>query len=199
MAQDGGGQDLMGYEALAQEALRGVVKAALKRAAGPGGVPGAHHFYISFKTQAPGVSIPPDLVEKYPDEMTIVLQHQFWDLAPGETFFSITLRFGGQPKRLSMPYGAVTRFYDPSVQFLLQFEATSEANEPSAPAAELVSLRPRKGSATEPRTLPAPKKATETKTTPKAVETPTGDPTPSDDGPKSDGPKIVSLDKFRKK
>jgi hypothetical protein len=199
MAQDGGGQDLMGYEALAQEALRGVVKAALKRAAGPGGVPGAHHFYISFKTQAPGVSIPPDLVEKYPDEMTIVLQHQFWDLAPGETFFSITLRFGGQPKRLSMPYGAVTRFYDPSVQFLLQFEATSEAHEPSTPAAELVSLRPRKDPATEPRALPAPKKPTEAKTTPKAVETPKREPTPSDDGPKSDGPKIVSLDKFRKK
>jgi hypothetical protein len=199
MAQDGGGQDLMGYEALAQEALRGVVKAALKRAAGPGGVPGAHHFYISFKTQAPGVSIPPDLVEKYPDEMTIVLQHQFWDLAPGETFFSITLRFGGQPKRLSMPYGAVTRFYDPSVQFLLQFEATTEASEPSGPAAELVSLRPRKESASEPRALPAPKKPAEAKTTPKAIDALKGDPTPSDDGPKSDGPKIVSLDKFRKK
>jgi hypothetical protein len=204
MAQDGGGQDLMGYEALAQEALRGVVKAALKRAAGPGGVPGAHHFYISFKTQAPGVSIPPDLVEKYPDEMTIVLQHQFWDLAPGETFFSITLRFGGQPKRLSMPYGAVTRFYDPSVQFLLQFEAQTEANEPSAPQAELVSLRPRKDQAPEPRALPAPKKPAEIKTTPKAVQPPKGDPTPPDDAPppggaKSDSPKIVSLDKFRKK
>jgi hypothetical protein len=204
MAQDGGGQDLMGYEALAQEALRGVVKAALKRAAGPGGVPGAHHFYISFKTQAPGVSIPPDLVEKYPDEMTIVLQHQFWDLAPGETFFSITLRFGGQPKRLSMPYGAVTRFYDPSVQFLLQFEAATEANEPSAPPAELVSLRPRKESPPEPRALPAPKKPVDIKTTQKAVERPKSDPTPPDDAPpsggaKSDSPKIVSLDKFRKK
>jgi hypothetical protein len=200
MAQDGGGQDLMGYEALAQEALRGVVKAALKRAAGPGGVPGAHHFYISFKTQAPGVSIPPDLVEKYPDEMTIVLQHQFWDLAPGETFFSITLRFGGQPKRLSMPYGAVTRFYDPSVQFLLQFEPTNEVGEPSA---ELVSLRPRKDPAPEPpRALPAPKKPVDAKTTPRAVDSPTalkGDPSPPGDGPKPDGPKIVSLDKFRKK
>ncbi len=101
MAQDGGGQDEMGYEALAQEALRGVVKAALKRAAGPGGLPGAHHFFISFSTRAPGVSIPPELVEKYPDEMTIVLQHQYWDLAPGETVFSMTLRFGGQPKKLT--------------------------------------------------------------------------------------------------
>lgn len=113
----------MQYEAMAQEALRGVVKAALKKAAAPGGLPGAHHFYITFKTKAPGVSGPMDLLSKYPDEMTIVLQHQYWDLAPGETFFSVTLRFGGQPKRLSVPYAAVTRFYDPSVQFLLQFEA----------------------------------------------------------------------------
>ena len=123
MAQDPNVEDQMHYEAMAQDALRGVVKAALKRAASPAGLPGAHHFYITFKTEAPGVSGPPDLLGKYPDEMTIVLQHQFWDLAPGETFFAVTLRFGGQPKRLSVPYAAVTRFYDPSVQFLLQFEA----------------------------------------------------------------------------
>jgi hypothetical protein len=137
MAQDPPAQDLMHYEAMAQEALRGVVKAALKRAAGEG-LPGAHHFYITFKTDAPGVSGPTDLLAKYPDEMTIVLQHQYWDLAPGETFFSVTLQFSGQPKRLSIPYAAVTRFYDPSVQFLLQFEAPAsapgEARQPGAPA-----------------------------------------------------------------
>jgi len=116
-------QDLMRYDAMAQDALRGVVKAALKRAAAPGGLPGAHHFYITFKTEAPGVSGPIDILGKYPDEMTIVLQHQYWDLAPGETFFTVTLKFGGDPKKLSIPYAAVTRFYDPSVQFLLQFEA----------------------------------------------------------------------------
>ncbi len=116
-------QDLMRYDAMAQDALRGVVKAALKRAAAPGGLPGAHHFYITFKTEAPGVSGPPDILGKYPDEMTIVLQHQYWDLAPGETFFTVTLKFGGEPQKLSIPYAAVTRFYDPSVQFLLQFEA----------------------------------------------------------------------------
>ena len=140
MAQDPPAQDQMNYEAMAQEALRGVVKAALKRAAAPEGLPGAHHFYITFKTDAAGVSGPPDLLSKYPDEMTIVLQHQYWDLAPGETFFSVTLQFGGQPKRLSVPYGAVTRFYDPSVQFLLQFEAPpagpGEAKGLPAPAAE---------------------------------------------------------------
>jgi hypothetical protein len=83
MAQDPPAQDLMRYEAMAQDALRGVVKTALKRAAAPEGLPGAHHFYITFKTDAPGVSGPPDLLGKYPDEMTIVLQHQYWDLAPG--------------------------------------------------------------------------------------------------------------------
>jgi len=78
-----------------------------------------------------------DLLSKYPDEMTIVLQHQFWDLAPGETFFSVTLKFGGQPKALSVPYAALTRFYDPSVQFLLQFEATPSVEaEPAAAAPE---------------------------------------------------------------
>jgi uncharacterized protein len=133
MAQDPPAQDQMHYEAMAQEALRGVVKSALKRAAAPDGLPGAHHFYITFKTEAPGVSGPNDLLGKYPDEMTIVLQHQYWDLAPGETFFSVTLKFGGQPKRLSVPYAAVTRFYDPSVQFLLQFEGAGGATVTDAP------------------------------------------------------------------
>ena len=178
MTQDRNDRDQMGYEALAQEALRGVVKAALKRAAGPGGLPGAHHFYVTFKTRAPGVSIPPELVEKYPDEMTIVVQHQFWDLAPGETFFSVTLRFGGQPKRLSMPYQAVTRFYDPSVQFLLQFEPPE--GEMAPPTAELLPLR-----------RPEP-----VETAPPSSE---NEGEPEDPKPEGDGPKIVSLDKFRKK
>lgn len=129
MAQDPPVEDLMNYDAMAQEALRGVVKSALRKATLPGGLPGAHHLYITFKTRAPGVTGPADLLSKYPDEMTIVLQHQFWDLAPGETFFSVTLKFGGQPKALSVPYAALTRFYDPSVQFLLQFEATPAVEE----------------------------------------------------------------------
>jgi hypothetical protein len=159
----------MRYEAMAQDALRGVVKTALKRAAAPEGLPGAHHFYITFKTDAPGVSGPPDLLGKYPDEMTIVLQHQYWDLAPGETFFSVTLQFGGQPKRLSIPYAAVTRFYDPSVQFLLQFEAP--------PAA-----------ASDSKALPAP---------PSVVAT--GEDAESSAEPETGEAKIVSLDQFRKK
>jgi hypothetical protein len=134
MAEDTPTEDLMQYEAMAQEALRGVIKAALRKVAH--GMPGAHHFYVTFKTQAAGVEGPGELLGKYPDEMTIVLQHQYWDLAAGETFFSVMLKFGGQPRKLSIPYSAITRFYDPSVQFLLQFEAQdSEAeDEPEAEA-----------------------------------------------------------------
>ena len=170
MAQDETPQDLMHYEAMAQEALRGVVRAALRRAASPEGLPGAHHFYITFKTGAPGVSAPTDLLAKYPDEMTIVLQHQYKDLAPGETFFTVTLKFGGQPKRLVVPYAAVTRFYDPSVQFLLQFE-------PTPPVEAEIEVAP----------LPAPKPS-RAKKTPAAAQD-AGD----------DEPKVVSLDQFRKK
>jgi hypothetical protein len=169
MAQDPPAPDLMNYEALAQDALRGVAKAALKRAAAPEGLPGSHHFYITFKTEAAGVSGPQDLLSKYPDEMTIVLQHQYRDLAPGETFFSVTLQFGGQPKRLSVPYAAITRFYDPSVQFLLQFETPATATPAGVDA---------KG-------LPAPPAA---KAEPETA--------PEKEGGEA---KIVSLDQFRKK
>lgn len=134
MAQDKPPQDLMHYEQMAHEALRGVVRAALKRAASPAGLPGDHHFYITFKTRAPGVSGPPDILAQYPDEMSIVLQHEFWDLAPGETFFSVTLKFSGQEKRLSIPYAAVTRFVDPSVGFGLDFEVTTHAEPAGLPA-----------------------------------------------------------------
>jgi len=161
MADDAPPIDEMLYERLAQDALRGVIRAALERAASPGGIPGAHHFYITFKTRAPGVSVPPDVVAKYPDEMTVVLQHQYWDLSVEHDLFSVMLKFGGMPKVLTVPYAAVTRFYDPSVQFLLQFEAPEIVAEPVAE-------------------LPAPKRT---------------EPAPSGD----DGPKVVSLDQFRKK
>ena len=181
MAQERNEQDQMHYEALAQEALRGVVKAALKRAASPGGLPGAHHFYITFKTRAPGVSAPPELAERYPDEMTIVLQHQYWDLAPGETFFAVTLKFGGQPKKLSVPYAAVTRFYDPSVQFLLQFEAPESEAGAVSTAPEVLPTRPRKST-------PHPVEVDQSDAEEAAAEALRGE-----------EPKIVSLDQFRKK
>jgi hypothetical protein len=136
MAGENKPTDLMGYEALQQEALRGIVRTVLKRAADKG-LPGNHHFFITFKTRAPGVSAPRDLLEQYPDEMMIVLQHQFWDLAPGETYFSVTLRFGGQPKTLSVPYAAITQFVDPAAEYRLQFSVPEmPAPPPSLPAAE---------------------------------------------------------------
>lgn len=121
MAKDDKPKDLIGYDSLQQEALRGVVRGALDRAATARGLPGDHHFYLSFRTDFPGVVIPAELVTRYPEEMTIVLQNQFWDLSPGETSFSVTLQFSGQPKSMTIPYVAMTRFYDPSVQYLLQF------------------------------------------------------------------------------
>jgi hypothetical protein len=160
MAKDEKPSDLMGYAALQQQAMLGVVKAALTRAASPRGLPGQHHFYISFGTGLPGVELPDDLRARYPDEMTIVLQNQFWDLSPGDSGFSVTLQFSGQPKALSIPYAAITRFYDPSVQYLIQFT-------PPAPAP----------SATTPQIAPPAKRPAAT----------------------DEGPKIVSLEQFRKK
>lgn len=121
MAKDEMPKDLMDYEALQQDALRGVIRSSLVRASTGNGLPGKHHFFISFRTLAAGVSIPAELQARYPDEMTIVLQNQYWDLKAGETAFSVTLQFNGQPKNLSIPYAAVSRFYDPSVQYMLQF------------------------------------------------------------------------------
>ena len=159
--------DDMQYEQLAQDALRGVIKAAMQRAASPEGIPGAHHFYITFKTRAQGVVIPSDVSSKYPDEMTIVLQHQYWDLEVVDTHFTVTLKFGGLPKVLTIPYSAILRFYDPSVQFMLQFD------EPETVEAEIAPLSP---PARDPDAAPV---------------------VSEDDG--ESGPKVVSLDQFRKK
>jgi hypothetical protein len=135
MAKDERPNDEIDYEGLQQAALRGVIRATLEMAASPAGLPGEHHLYISFRTNAAGVSLPPDLRARYPDDMTIVLQNQYWDLNPGESAFSVTLQFNGQPKSLSIPYAAVTRFYDPSVQFLLHFSPPAPAPPPEPPMA----------------------------------------------------------------
>jgi hypothetical protein len=105
-----------------QDALRSVVRAALQEAANPRGLPGKHHFYITFRTHAPGVVIPDHLRARYPDEMTIVLEHQFWDLEVYADRFRVILKFSGQPHPITIPLKAVTRFFDPSVKFGLQFE-----------------------------------------------------------------------------
>jgi hypothetical protein len=117
-------QDLYQYEQMVERALRGVVREAIERAAREG-LRGAHHFYIGFATQAQGVVIPEQLHKRYPEEMTIVLQHQFWDLEVGKDSFSITLSFQKQLERLVIPFAAVRNFADPSVNFALEF-ATPE-------------------------------------------------------------------------
>ncbi|GAB4525329.1 MAG: ClpXP protease specificity-enhancing factor SspB [Parvularculaceae bacterium] len=110
------------YGALTQTALKGVVRAALARTAELGAAPGGHHFYITFATRAPGVQIADFLIEQYPEEMTIVLQHQFWDLEVDDEKFSVLLKFRGKPERLVIPFRAISKFFDPEAQFGLQFD-----------------------------------------------------------------------------
>jgi len=123
-------EDLMRYDMLAQEALKGVVRRAL-RIARDQGLPGEHHFYISFRTGAPGVDISPKLKAQYPEEMTIVLQHQFWNLEVSEERFSVDLTFNKIPEKLVVPFSAVQGFFDPSVQFGLQFQVDGAAAKPA--------------------------------------------------------------------
>ena len=124
-------QDLFDYPQMVETALRGVVREALAHTAREG-LRGAHHFYVSFRTDAAGVVLPDYLLAKYPDEMTIVLQNQFWGLEVHDQDFSVTLSFQNRPEQLTIPFAAVTSFADPSVKFGLQF-ATAETSAPEAP------------------------------------------------------------------
>jgi uncharacterized protein len=126
-------QDLFDYPKMVESALRGVMREALARTAREG-LPGDHHFYVTFRTHAPGVAMPSHLLSKFPDEMTIVLQHQFRALEVGEDAFSVNLSFQSRSERLRIPFTAVTTFADPSVNFGLQFEV------PTAPPAEVTAL-----------------------------------------------------------
>jgi hypothetical protein len=146
-------QDLYQYEKMVERALRGVVREALERAAREG-LRGAHHFYIGFATDAPGVEIPESLRARYPQEMTIVLQHQFWDLDIGEDGFAVTLSFQKQLERLVIPFAAVRSFADPSVNFVLQFESPAEqpARAAGVPAPIPAPATPAEPSADKPQT-----------------------------------------------
>lgn len=138
---DGAPDSLIPYDEIVQEALRAVVGRVLGSVA-DGGLPGEHHFYITFKTQATGVDIPQRLIERFPDEMTIVLQNRYWDLVVDDEKFSVGLSFNQVPSKLLIPYSAVTGFHDPAVNFELRFQAsdggedeTPEAGENDGPAA----------------------------------------------------------------
>ncbi|WP_439573336.1 SspB family protein [Phreatobacter sp.] len=184
--------DLIRYDILAQEALRGVVRRVLVDVVRDG-LPGDHHFYITFDTRAPGVRLSNRMREKYPEDMTIVLQHQFWDLIVTEHTFEVGLAFGGIPERLLVPFDAVKGFFDPSVQFGLQFEVASAEAAGTEAAGETEAAPP---VAPLPRPRPA---EVQGEPRPDEARKPTAVPSvPSEPAP-AGGAEVVSLDKFRKK
>jgi hypothetical protein len=205
--------DHIRYDLLTQQALRGVVRNVLAETAKKKVLPGDHHFYISFDTRAEGVRLSDRLKAQYPEQMTIILQHQFWDLKVSDEGFEVGLSFGGVPERLVVPFAAIKGFFDPSVQFGLQFEEVTDSEEANSGAAgetgkdkpaskkKLPPAPPVIAPVVSPPTpLPAvpgplavktekpdePKKA-ETGKTPDQPDKPTG------------GGEVVRLDRFRKK
>jgi hypothetical protein len=198
--------DLIRYDLLAQDALRGVVRKVLSEVA-KGGLPGEHHFFIAFDTRASGVKISSRMRAKYPEEMTIVLQHQFWDLDVGEDTFSVGLSFGGVAEKLVIPFSAIKGFHDPSVPFGLQFETITEAQAAPAAAANeagdtatIGDRRPApRGAASEPEETP---KAAPARARKKEAAEPVRKPDKDEKESGKDAPggaQVVSLDKFRKK
>jgi hypothetical protein len=123
---------LIPYDEIVQEALRAVVGRVLGEVETSGTLPGEHHFYITFKTGAAGVDIPKHLTERFPDEMTIVIQNRFWDLKVGEDGFEVGLSFNQAPAKLVIPFSAITGFVDPAVNFALQFQAQADESGPQA-------------------------------------------------------------------
>jgi len=189
------------YDLLAQNALRGVVRTVLAEAARKG-LPGDHHLYVTFHTQAPGVRISPRLREKYPEEMTIVFQHQFWDLIVSEIAFEVGMAFGGVAEKLVIPFDAIKSFFDPSVQFGLQFELAGEKQaEGEKPEESTGKAPPTRESESKPksprRSRPVSVPAISEQAQP-AEDVDTSGATPDPDTPSS-GAEVVRLDRFRKK
>lgn len=162
-------KDYIGYQGLLDAALRGVVRDALHRIEKQGLI-GNHHFYLTFKTGFPGVDIPSFLSEQYPDEMTIILQHQFWGLKVRDDSFEVALTFKKLPATLSIPYAALTKFFDPGVPFGLEFKTAETEGKPAPVLA-----------------APEPAPKAEAPAASPAAEKPAGD------------AEVVSLDSFRKK
>jgi hypothetical protein len=183
--------DHIRYDLLTQEAMRGVVRRVLKDAAAKG-LAGEHHFFISFSTHAPGVKLSPRLQAQYAEEMTIVLQHQFWDLSVTDDVFEVGLSFNGIPERLTIPLAAIKGFFDPSVNFGLQFaqgrSASDETTAQLAPSTEKPvadeSQKPAVTNDSRRKTLPAPAETT---------------PAEEDPDKPPGGAEVVRLDRFRKK
>jgi len=169
--------DHIRYDVLARDALRGVLRRVLTDAAAQG-LPGEHHFFITFLSTAEGVKLSPRLLAQYPEEMTIILQHQFWDLVVTEDRFEVGLSFGGVPERLVVPFNSIKSFFDPSVQFGLQFEASDAVT--GTPATTVPATQLPAAPAASALTAPAPE---------------------SEDAPEkpTEGAEVVRLDRFRKK
>lgn len=197
-------KDMIRYDVLAQEAFRGLVKKVLAEVA-HAGLPGEHHFYIIFDTRAPGVRISARLKERYPEEMTIVIQHQYWELLVNETSFEIGLSFSGVPEKLVVPFASVRGFFDPSVEFAVQFPLVDETGNAADMPEEgpLRAIGPATGDA-KPTLRPAGKpaqpkaaKIADVPAKPAAAETKPVAEEKADGEAKA--PTVVSLDAFRKK
>lgn len=187
--------DQIRYDLLAQNALRGVVRSVLAETAKKG-LPGDHHLYITFHTQAPGVRISPRLREKYPEEMTIVFQHQFWDLVVSEIAFEVGMAFGGVAEKLVIPFDAIKSFFDPSVQFGLQFEPAAEKPEEAGKPAPAAASESESKSKPQRRSRPLASVPAVSQPPEGAKQDETTDPEPD---PPSSGAEVVRLDRFRKK
>ena len=181
-------KDYIGYDSMVDEALRGVVREALRKVATDGLV-GGHHLYITFRTAYPGVDVPDYLAERYPDELTVVMQHQFWGLEVEDDRFSVMLSFNKQRENITVPFAALTRFADPGVKFGLQFEPIGDEG-----AALRAPFRERRASELE-----AEEKRAEADA--QAAAEPVDEDTGTDgtDTPADDASRVVSLDSFRKK
>ncbi|MBV2143907.1 SspB family protein [Falsochrobactrum sp. TDYN1] len=192
-------QDLIRYDILAQEALRGVIRKVLAEVATTG-LPGNHHFFITFLTGAPGVRISSRLKEKYPEQMTVVLQHQFWDMLVTDQLFEVGLSFGDIPEKLTVPFSAIRGFYDPSVNFELEFDVsviqpTSDNDEgDEVSSIELIPSEETPEKPQKSKSRPRKTAAEKENAAKKAKET-TGE---QEKTPKSSAD-VVSLDAFRKK
>jgi len=205
-------KDLIGYNTLVENGLRSVVREALRRVAEEGW-PGTHHAYITFKTAAPGVEVPDFLHTRYPDELTIVLQHQFWDLEVEDDFFSVTLSFNKVGQRIVVPFAALTSYADPSVKFGLQFGQTKQgagvapkARGEVAPKArgEVAPKARRNRAKAKPRQAPAVVSGEDAPKTNGEKVVPDPDEESSSEASEevsteADGDKVVALDRFRKK
>jgi hypothetical protein len=177
-------KDHIRYDVLAQDAMRGVLRRVLEDAAKQG-LPGEHHFYITFLTRAEGVKISPRLIAQYPNEMTIILQHQFWDLVVTDDHFEVGLSFGSIPEKLHVPFSAIKSFLDPSVPFQVGFEtgeAQAAADAPPASAAPALTMKAK----------------AEDKPAEQIAET-ADDKSHDGEHKPSEGAEVVRLDRFRKK